>query len=480
MNEESVDSLHKQILYLQRKIERSELSRRLTEMAKDHYDRVFRSALKRLDEQADQLTEKNNELEIHRYHLELLVQERTAELSVAKEAAEAASRAKNAFLANMSHEFRTPMNAIMGMTEIVRRKSGDPQVKEKLDKVSEASRHLLAIIDDILDLSKIEAERLTLECLPFCFAEILGRIQSLLGQKIADKGLALVLDIPDEILCRPVQGDALRIGQVLLNLLGNAVKFTEKGSISFSIASLKRNDRESLLRFEVTDTGIGIPGNLQQRIFLPFEQADGSMTRKYGGTGLGLAICRSLIQMMNGRIGVISQPASGSTFWFEIALSHASESAFVHRPAPAALAESTLKTHFAKQRVLLVEDDPGNIEVTRLLLEEASLSVDLARDGAQALAMASRNDYRVILMDMQIPVMTGLEATQAIRAQADQRRANVPIVAFTAFALDSDRQNCLQAGMDDFIAKPVDPQTLFSSVLKWMPEGCRSLVAAHA
>ena len=177
---------------------------------------------------------------------------------------------------------------------------------------------------------------------------------------------------------------------------------------------------------------------------------------------------------------MISQPASGSTFWFEIALSHAIDSAFVHRPAPADLAESTLKTHFAKQRVLVVEDDPGNIEVTRLLLEEASLSVDLARDGAQALAMASRNDYRVILMDMQIPVLTGLEATQAIRAQADQRRANVPIVAFTAFALDSERQNCLQAGMDDFIAKPVDPQTLFSSVLKWMLEGSRSPVVARA
>ena len=468
MNEENVDLLKKQIHSLQRKIERCELSRRLTEMAKDHYDRVFRSALKRLDEQAEQLTQKNNELEVHRHHLELLVHERTAELSVAKEAAEAASRAKSAFLANMSHELRTPMNAIMGMTEIVRRKSTDALVKERLDKVTEASRHLLSIIDDILDLSKIEAERLTLESLPFRLTEVLGRIQSLLGQKIADKRLRLVLDTPDEILRMPLLGDASRIGQILLNLLGNAVKFTDHGSITLSIAVLERNDRESLLRFAVSDTGIGIPADVQQRIFLPFEQADGSMTRKYGGTGLGLAICRMLIRMMNGRIGVSSQPASGSTFWFEIAVSDASDAALLPRPGAAPLAESTLKTHYANQRVLLVEDDADNMEVTRLLLEEAGLSVDLAWDGAQALTMASRNDYRLILMDMQIPLMTGLEATQAIRAQADRRRASVPIVALTAFALDSDRQSCLQAGMDDFISKPVDPPVLFSSVLKWM------------
>ncbi|MBN8502785.1 MAG: PAS domain S-box protein, partial [Sphingomonadales bacterium] len=260
------------------------------------------------------------ELEGYRNHLEALVEERTAALSVAKEAAEAASRAKSAFLANMSHELRTPMNAIMGMTYIALKRTEDPRVREPLGKLDRAARHLLAVINDILDLSRIEAERLTLARVPFDLRRLVDEIVEMVSYRVVEKGLSLVIDVADDVTARPLLGDPLHLKQILLNLLGNAVKFTDQGSISVCVRNCDEPTENVSLRFEICDTGIGIsPGDVV-RLFDAFEQADGSQTRKYGGTGLGLAISKRLVQLMGGRLGVESRPGEGSVFWFEVRL----------------------------------------------------------------------------------------------------------------------------------------------------------------
>jgi len=282
------------------------------------------------------------ELEQHRHHLESLVQERTLSLSIAKEAAEAANRAKSTFLANMSHELRTPMNAIMGMTSIALRRAEDPKLRDQLGKIDQASHHLLAVINDILDLSKIEADRLTLEQSDFRLDALLENLSSLIGQKARDKGLQLRIDLPPALARLTLHGDALRLGQILLNLTANAVKFTEAGSITLRVYPTEESPTEVLLRFEVEDTGIGITAEDRKRLFTAFEQADGSMTRKYGGTGLGLAISKRLAKLMGGDVGVDSQPGVGSTFWLTVRLG---------QPKGAAPPEPTASSDSAEERL---------------------------------------------------------------------------------------------------------------------------------
>ena len=403
----------------------------------------------------------------HQQHLEDMVQERTAALSIAKEAAEAANRAKSTFLANMSHELRTPMNAIMGMTDIVLRRITDPKHIEYLTKVKTASTHLLHVINDILDISKIEAERLTLEEVDFKLGEVLENLTSMISHKVAEKRLQLQVDLAPEVAGIRLRGDPLRLGQILLNLTGNAVKFTAQGSITLRARISEESATDVQLRFEVEDTGIGIADEEQKRLFSAFEQADGSMTRKYGGTGLGLVISQRLARMMGGDVGVSSQPGVGSTFWLTVQILKAAADAVP--PAPTFVqgeAEATLQAKYYGTRILLAEDEPINREVSLMLLEDVGLAVDLAADGAEAVELAKHNRYALILMDMQMPNLNGVEATQLIRTLPGY--AATPILAMTANAFDEDRMVCLEAGMNDHLGKPVDPDVLFETLLKWL------------
>ncbi len=450
------------------------LSRSLNEMALTIRSQLealqnSRDNLERqVEERTTELAATNRELQDHKTLLEDKIQERTLELDKARAAAEAASRAKSTFLANMSHELRTPMNAIMGMTDLALRKTTDPKMRDQLGKVANASQHLLHVINDILDISKIEAERLTLEKISFKLGTVLENIMGLIGQKVMDKGLKLRVDLTPEVARQSLLGDPQRLGQILLNFAGNALKFTEQGAITVRVRPVAEGDDDAtvMLRFEVEDTGIGIAVEDQQRLFTAFEQADSSMTRKYGGTGLGLAISKRLANMMGGAVGVVSTPGQGSTFWFTARLGKAADAVL---PAPTFAqdtAEARLKAQFAGTRVLLAEDEPINQEVSRSLLEDVGFAVDLAEDGLQAVALARQNRYALILMDMQMPHLNGVDATREIRALPGC--AETPILAMTANAFDEDRQVCLEAGMNDHIGKPVDPERLFETIVKWL------------
>jgi len=390
-----------------------------------------------------------------------ITQQRETEqrLAEAKEAAEAASRSQAQFLANMSHELRTPMNAILGMIDVALPKAVHPTAVDCLQTAKGSADLLLTLLDDLLDSSKIEAGKLELESAPFSLRRLMDQITRVLSVRASEKGLVFCCRFPEEVPDALV-GDRMRLQQVLLNLAGNAIKFTEQGEVEISIRSLLV-DGAAELEFAVRDTGIGIPPASLERIFQPFSQVDPSTTRRFGGTGLGLSISKNLVELMGGRIWAESNVGTGSTFYFTVRLSVANE-----LPAEP-LAPPVLSAAASALRILLAEDNPANQKLATYILKDRGHQVEIADDGHAAVYSAEQNDYDVILMDVQMPRMNGLEAAAAIRRREDGKREDgkrVPIIAMTAHAMQGDRERCLEAGMDAYLAKPINAQQMIALV----------------
>ncbi|MFO7886034.1 MAG: response regulator [Desulfobacteraceae bacterium] len=425
------------------------------------------------------LQQLNQELEkrVKKRTLQLEQSNRQAKRMACK--AEKANLAKSEFLANMSHEIRTPLNGILGMAKMILNENLSPQILEYASIINFSAESLLSIINDILDFSKIEANELTFEHYPFSIVQTIKNIKALLRVKAEEKGIALKTEIADNIPAQMI-GDEGRIRQILINLVGNAIKFTEKGYVKISVVPLCIDNKSADLKFEIKDTGIGISHAFQKKMFTKFSREDTSITRKFDGTGLGLAISKNLAELMNGRIEVSSAPQKGTVFTVFLKLDiYEGEAACpplpdpplpeTHKTAPP-LQNTGLPATDKKIRILVAEDNPVNQKVTLIMLKKRGISADIAENGHKVLRALRTKQYHLILMDIQMPELDGLETCRILRStDSDDYSRNIPVVAMTAHAMKEERDKCLEAGMNAVISKPVDPETLFDTIQKFLP-----------